>query len=98
MKRFDFFEAGKGYAERRECPDGPFCYYDEASAIVMEQVEKLRAAIDRCGMTDVVLERLEAAIEGECDGLAISREQAVNILSYALFGIEPADRTTGRLQ
>lgn len=31
-------------------------------------------------------ERLIAAIEGECDGLAITAEQASNILSYLQYG------------
>jgi hypothetical protein len=42
-----------------------------------EQAEGLRASLS---------ERLIAAIEGECDGLAITDEQASNVLAYLQYG------------
>lgn len=40
-----------------------------------------------------VVERLQAAVEGECSGLAISHEQATAILHYVLQPLYYADET-----
>lgn len=37
-------------------------------------------------MSELLTERLIAAIEGECDGLAITAEQATSILAYLQYG------------
>lgn len=40
-------------------------------------------------VTDDMIERLKDAVEGECEGLAISDDQARTILKYAVLGEEP---------
>lgn len=42
-------------------------------------------------MTSTLTDRLIAAIEGECDGLAITGEQASNILAYLQYGAAMGD-------